>query len=219
MDCGDIEKEAVAGAVERAVRAGKRPVIVGGDHSITYEVLKGLSRAKRRISFVYFDAHPDFICSKREYYGSVVCDIADLKNVDVEKSMEIGIRAPEIEEIENIIARRLTTITISDIVGMGAKEVLRKVRKRVGRNVYLSIDMDVVDPAFAPGVNMPTPGGLASNELIYLATGIAQKGILGFDIMEVSPPYDIQDMTSDLAVRCIIEVIASARGAGRGKRG
>ncbi|MBI4344853.1 MAG: arginase family protein [Euryarchaeota archaeon] len=214
LDYGDIKKEAVAGIVERVVRAGKRPVMVGGDHSITYEALKGLSRAKKGISFVYLDAHPDFICSKREYYGSVVCDIADLKNVDVERSVEIGVRAPELEEMENVAARRLATITISDLVGMGVKEVLREVGKRVGKNVYLSIDMDVVDPAFAPGVNMPTPGGLSSKELIYLATGIASGGLLGFDVMEVSPPYDIQDMTSDLAVRCLMETIASARNAG-----
>lgn len=94
---------------------------------------------------------------------------------------------------------------------MGVKKVFRKIKSRVGKYIYISIDMDVLDPAFAPGVSSPVPGGLNSNELIYLLKKLSGLKLVGFDVMETNPKYDIQYMTSHLASRIIIEMISSMK--------
>jgi agmatinase len=212
-DLGDIEKSLVEETIERILRDGKMPVTLGGDHSITIEILRGVSRVVDRVSLLYLDAHPDFICSKREYYGSVVCDLLDLPNIEIESSIEIGIRAPEAEEIRHLQERRLKSISSFDFLRLGVEGVLREVEEHVGKKntVYLSIDMDIVDPAFAPGVETPAPGGLSSNEFLYLAREIAKRGILGLDLMEVNPRFDFQDQTSDLAVHTLLEVLSASQ--------
>jgi len=83
--------------------------------------------------------------------------------------------------------------------------------KTIGKNVYISFDMDCVDPAFAPGVSVPVPLGLKNIEAVYLLKAIVEQGIIGMDIMEVCPSYDIKDRTSHLASRMISEVISSCK--------
>jgi agmatinase len=205
-DHGNIQKKDVADVVERVRRDGKIPATIGGDHSITAEVLKGFD-ALEKISVIYLDAHPDFICSAENYYGSVVCDISRYGNIDFGSSVEIGIRAPEPEELINLRREHLLTIYSVDVTALGVKGVLKKVRSRVGERAYLSLDMDVFDPAFAPGVGSPVPGGLSSSEVIYLLKNLSDK-LVGFDVMETNPRYDYQDMTSHLASRVLIETIS-----------
>ena len=210
-DYGNIAKGDVSKVIEKITSEDKIPVTVGGDHSITAEVLKGIDKVREHISVVYIDSHPDFICSSREYYGSVVCDISEYKNVDFSSSIEIGVRAPEPEELINLRRKYLKIISAIDVEAIGLKNVIEKVKDGVGENIYVSMDMDVVDPAFAPGVSSPVPAGLTSNQLLYFMTEIAKLGIIGFDVMEVCPEYDIQDMTSHLAARVIIETISCIR--------
>ena len=210
-DYGNISKGDVSKVVGKIVGEDKIPVTIGGDHSVTAEVLKGIDKLREDISVVYIDSHPDFICSSKEYYGSVVCDIAEYKNIDFSSSIEIGIRAPEPEELVNIRRKYLKTISSIGVEALGLKEVVEKVKDRVSDNVYVSLDMDVIDPAFAPGVSSPVPAGLTSNQLLYLITEIAKLGIIGFDVMEVCPDYDMQDMTSHLAARIIIETISCVK--------
>ena len=81
----------------------------------------------------------------------------------------------------------------------------------IGKNVYISFDMDSVDPAFAPGVSVPVPMGLKNVEAVYLLKAIVNQGIIGMDLMEVCPSYDIKDRTSHLASRIIAEVISSCK--------
>lgn len=208
FDHGNVKKKDISKIIEKIVSNGKIPVTIGGDHSITAEILKGIDKVKKNVSIVYFDAHPDFICSSKQYYGSVVCDILDYKNINFDSSIEIGLRAPEPEELINIRRKHLKTIASVDVVEKGLQKVVEEVKERVEENIYISIDMDVVDPAFAPGVSTPAPAGLLSNQLIYLLKEVSKLGIIGFDIMEVCPAYDIQDMTSHLAARIIIETIS-----------
>lgn len=209
-DIGNIKKIQVKNKIAYLLQQGKIPVVLGGDHSITAEILEGIGMVRKNISLVYFDAHPDFICSAGgKYYGSVVCDISKLKNFDIKSSVEIGIRAPEEEEIENLESMNLLTITPFDIQELGIKKTLDKIKKKIGNNVYISIDVDCIDPAYAPGVSDPVPGSLTSAQLIYLVKNLAKLGIIGFDVMEINPKYDIQDTTAHLASRIIAETIQS----------
>jgi agmatinase len=212
FDYGNIEKSKVAALVEKLVRKDKIPITVGGDHSITAEVLKGIDAAERRVSVAYFDSHPDFICSTKRYYGSVVCDIMDYKNIAFDRSIEIGIRNPEPEELVNIRRENLETISALQVAEHGPNWVASCIKKRVRGSVYVSIDMDVLDPAFAPGVSTPSPFGLSSTDLLLILSKIMKLGIAGMDVMEVCPPYDVNDATSHLAARLIVEAVSCTGG-------
>jgi agmatinase len=211
VDVGNIPRSQVSEFVEKVARDGKVPFMIGGDHSISSEALKGFDRLGSKIGVAYFDSHPDFICSSRDYYGSVVCDISEYRNIDFSTSIEIGVRDPEPEELLNLRRTHLQTISPVDLAEMGLRRTVDLVKDRVGDRIYVSFDMDVVDPAFAPGVSTPVPGGLSSSEALYLVREVSKLGLVGFDLMEVSPPYDVQDMTSHLAGRVILEAATGVK--------
>lgn len=211
FDLGDIKKEDVSECVRRIVEENKIPVTLGGDHSITTEVLKGFP-PDMQISLIYFDAHPDIMSSKRQYFGSVLFDLSEFPNIDIKSSVEVGIRDPEIEEIINIRKLGLKTYTTYEIYDIGMKRVIEEIKNLATKNIYLSIDMDVLDPAFAPGVGSPSPGGISAVRLMYIVKNIASWGrLVGVDIMETNPKYDIQDMTSHLAANILIEILAAIK--------
>ncbi|MGI0018426.1 MAG: agmatinase [Nitrosotalea sp.] len=206
-DYGNIERSQIENTIGRVVSGSKIPISIGGDHSITTEIVKSVAKKYGPLSLVYFDAHPDFVSSIQGYYGSVFYDI--LPYIDTKTSVQIGIRTPEKEEIDNIKKYGLKVVTPFDIIQDGMQKTCEKILGTLGKNVYISLDMDAVDPAFAPGVSVPVPLGLTSIDVTFLLKAMARKGICGFDIMEVCPNYDIKDRTSHLASRIISEVISS----------
>ncbi len=206
-DYGNIARNQIEDTITKIVSSSKIPISVGGDHSISIEIIKSVSKKYGPLSLVYFDAHPDFISSIRGYYGSVFNDV--LPYIDVNSSIQIGIRTPEKEEIDNIKKHGLKVITPFDIIRDGIQKTEETILNKIGKNVYVSLDMDAIDPAFAPGVSVPVPLGLGNIEVALLLKSIAKRGIRGFDIMEVCPNYDIKDRTSHLASRIIGETIAS----------
>lgn len=206
-DYGNIERNQIKDTIDKIVSSSKIPMSIGGDHSISIEIIKSVSKKYGPLSLVYFDAHPDFISSIHGYYGSVFYDV--LPYIDVNTSIQIGIRTPEKEEIDNIKKYGLKVITPFDIIRDGMQKIEQTILNKIGKNVYVSLDMDVIDPAFAPGVSVPVPLGLGNTEVALLLKSIAKKGMRGFDIMEVCPNYDIKDRTSHLASRIIGETISS----------
>ena len=206
-DYGNIKRTQVSEVIDKIISKSKIPLSVGGDHSLSVQIIKSISKQYGSISLVYFDAHPDFISSTRNYYGSVFYDV--LPFIDLKSSLQIGIRTPEQEEINNIKKYDLTVITPFDILENGISEIEKLIKNKIGKNVYVSFDMDAIDPAYAPGVSVPVPMGLRNVEAIYLLKSLTRKGIVGMDIMEVCPGYDIKDRTSHLASRMIAEVISS----------
>jgi agmatinase len=206
FDYGDIKKSQTSEVIWKVVSKSKIPISIGGDHSISAEIIKAVSKRYEPLSLVYFDAHPDFISSTRNYYGSVFYD--SLPFIDLKSSIQIGIRTPEQEEINNIKKYDLTVITPFDVLEKGLTEVEKLIAEKVGKNVYASFDMDAIDPAYAPGVSVPVPMGLRNTEAVHLVKSLGNK-IVGMDIMEVCPSYDIKDRTSHLASRMIGEVISS----------
>lgn len=207
-DYGNIERSQIGYSIDQIVSKSKIPISIGGDHSISTELIKSVSKRHGPLSLVYFDAHPDFVSSVRGYYGSVFQDV--LQYIDIKTSIMVGIRTPEKEEIDNIRKHDLPVITPFDIIGQGIQKTQEIILDRIGKNTYVSLDMDVIDPAFAPGVSVPVPLGLRNIETVFLLKSIIKKGICGLDIMEVCPNYDIKDRTSHLASRIISEVISSA---------
>ena len=204
-DIGDIKKDDIKAAYEK-ISTSQIPIAIGGDHSITACIIDALAKKHRDISLAYFDAHPDFISSARGYHGSVIADI--MPSIDMASSIQIGVRSPEQEELDNIKKYGLQIVTPCDVTEHGVRQITDSILDRLGDNVYISFDMDSLDPAYAPGVSVPVPLGLNNNDALYMLKEIIQeKRVLGVDVMEVCPNFDINDRTSHMASRIIGEVI------------
>ena len=202
-DAGNVSRKQVATKVKNLLQAKKKFIILGGDHSITANIISAFSKP---VSVIYFDAHPDLICSAKHYYGSVVCDMAHSGNMNIAASVEVGIRDCEPEELLNRKKMHLKTITSLMIAEKGLSLAWKEIKKQVRGPVYISIDVDVIDPAEAPGVSTPAPGGLRYEELLALLDRLMSLNVVGVDIMEVTPKYDRQNMTCHLAAKLIAEI-------------
>lgn len=207
-DVGNINRIEIETMYDKISTSSKIPISIGGDHSITGQIINSMANTYGKISLVYFDAHPDFVSSTANYYGSVITDV--ISRIEIESSVQIGIRTPEQEELDNIKKYDLQVITPFDITEQGIVKVTNTILDKLGDKVYVSFDMDCIDPAYAPGVSVPVPMGLNSNDAIYLLQKIAKRGMIGMDIMEVCPSFDIKDRTSHLASRIISEVLYSS---------
>ena len=207
-DFGNIRREQIENTYNKISTSSKIPISIGGDHSITRQIINAMAKRYGKISLVYFDAHPDFVSSTANYYGSVVNDV--FSNIEISLSVQIGIRTPEQEELDNIKKYNLKVVTPFVIREQGIKQVTNSILSMLGGNVYISFDMDCIDPAYAPGVSVPVPLGLNSTDAVYLLKEIAKKGIVGMDVMEVCPNFDVKDRTSHLASRIISEVLYSS---------
>lgn len=206
FDAGNILKKEVYKFVRGNALEQRAVGCIGGDHSITYEICRGIASETDGFGFVYMDAHPDMIGSAGRYYGSVAHDLLKLKNVDAGSSFIIGTRASETEELENIRDSGVNVVTSEQIFKEGIGISLKRVVKKLHRNAYLSVDLDVMDPAFAPGVSTEVPGGLSSRELFYAVSVIGKGVSLGFDVMELNPKYDCGGHTAHVAALLLMRM-------------
>ena len=214
LDFGNVPRDDLYRLVFDIVSAKKIPLTIGGDHSITTIILQAIYdtfEGEEKISLLYFDAHPDFVSSTRNYYGSVITDSSGYINFT--KSILIGTRAAEMEELKNASKQKLEIITPIDIIELGINATVKKIIAKCGSNkVYMSIDLDCMDPGVAPGVSVPAPGGLLPVDLIYMIKKISENlQILGMDIVELSPDYDLNQNTANHAARILMETIASLK--------
>ena len=213
LDFGNVPRDDLYRLVFDIVSNKKIPITIGGDHSITTIILQAIydTFEGEKISLLYFDAHPDFVSSTRNYYGSVITDSSGYINFT--KSILIGTRAAEMEELKNASKQKLEIITPIDIIGFGINATVKKIIAKCGSNkVYMSIDLDCMDPGVAPGVSVPAPGGLFPLDLIYMIKKISENlQILGMDIVELSPNYDLNQNTANHAARILMETIASLK--------
>lgn len=210
FDYGDVTRQQIPEALDRIMSDSKVPISIGGDHSVSVLLIKQIAQKLGNVSLVYFDAHPDFVTSTTGYYGSVFGDA--LPYIDIKTSAQIGTRTPEREEIKNLKKSQVLVITPFDIAEKGMPKISQQLLDHLGNNgIYISFDMDCIDPAHAPGVSVPVPMGISSLDAVFLLKKIASRGIVGMDIVEVCPPYDINDRTSHLASRMIGEVISSMK--------
>jgi len=190
---------------------GVRPLSVGGDHSITYPILKALGKHKP-LGLVHIDAHCDtmgaYDGSKFHHGGPFRLAVLD-GVLDPERTIQIGIRGASSMFWEFSHASGMTVIYMEDFMRMGLEGVIAKARAVVGSQpIYVSVDVDGFDPAYAPGTGTPEAGGLEAREGLALLRGLTGLEIAGADVVEVAPEYDPTTNTSQLAAQILFEEFA-----------
>jgi agmatinase len=213
-------RTAVEADVARLASAGVAPVVTGGDHSITLPILRALAKRFGPLAVVHFDAHFDLsgpdVWGDDHHHGTPIRHAIDEGLVEQGQLYQLGIRGPRGGAADDVIARSQghTAISADDIAERGAKRVCAELRERIGeRPVYVTFDVDAIDPAFAPGTGTPVPGGLTTREAFALVRGLAGLDVIGGDVVEVCPPLDHADITAHLAAYLVWEVLAvMARG-------
>ena len=190
---------------------GVRPLSVGGDHSITYPILKALGR-DAPLGLVHIDAHCDTMGAydDTKFHHGGPFRLAVLDGVlDPERTIQIGIRGASNMFWEFSHASGMTVIYMEDFMRLGVAAVIEKARSVVGdQPIYVSVDVDGFDPAYAPGTGTPEVGGLEAREGLALLRGLAGLRIAGADVVEVAPEYDPTTNTSQLAAQLLFEEFA-----------
>jgi len=204
-----IEKE-----VSKILKTNTFPLCCGGDHSVTLPILRAVSKKYGKLSLIQFDSHTDcgdVYFGKKYNHGTHVKRAYEEGLIDPESSIYVGIRGGMYSErdIKNVEDLGFEILTIDDVYDIGINKTIEKIRKRVKKaKTYVTLDIDVCDPAFAPGTGTPEVGGLQSREIIRLIRGLISIDIVGFDVVEVSPPYDVSSITSILASWIFFEFLS-----------
>lgn len=192
------------------------PAIVGGDHSTTLPVLRAIADAHGPVSLVQFDAHSDLwteYFGKTHNHGTTVHNAIEEGLIDPETSIRIGDRGGLYgpEDIERFEASGIEYYTTEEAVTIGLDDLRGRIQERVSGPAFATIDIDVVDPAFAPGTGTPMPGGFTAREILRLVRSLHDVDLVGFDLVEVAPPYDDRaGTTSILAANLVFEALCAA---------
>lgn len=206
----------------RLMDAGVVPLSVGGDHSISYSILKALGR-DRPVGMVHFDAHCDTSGSGEgaRFHHSGPFRSAVLDGVlDPARTIQIGIRGSAEFFWEFSYDSGMTVLHAEDVQEMGLKAVIAKARAVVGDGpVYISFDVDCLDPAFAPGTGTPEVGGLTSREALTIMRGLAGLDVVGADVVEIAPHYDPTSNTAQIGSQILFEELCLASMALKQRRG
>ncbi|MDQ3716202.1 MAG: agmatinase [Actinomycetota bacterium] len=229
VDAGDVEMppgDIVASlgvletAVERIVRAGAIPIVLGGDHSIAYADAKGVANVLGfgNVSMIHFDAHADtgdIAFGSLWGHGQPMRRLIESGALVGNRFLQIGLRGywPPPETLDWMAEQGLRSYEMTEIVHRGLDECLTEASAIAVdgcTGVFLSVDIDVCDPAHAPGTGTPEPGGLTARELLDAVRRLCLSvPIVGIDVVEVSPPYDHSDITAALANRVVLEALSA----------
>ncbi len=196
---------------ERIKAAGVRPLSVGGDHSITYPILKALGR-DRPVGLVHFDAHCDtggeFDGAKFHHGGPFRQAVLD-GVLDPERTIQIGIRGAAEYLWEFSYASGMRVLHIEDVDRLGVEGVIAAAREVIGDGpTYISFDVDGLDPAFAPGTGTPEAGGLTPREAQAILHGLRGANLIGGDVVEVAPQYDPTSNTAMVGAQMLFEIFS-----------
>jgi len=214
----------VAQRARAIATAGALPAFVGGDHSISLGVLRGLAAVHGPLGLVHFDAHSDTYGPAWDvdlHHGTVFRLAAQeglLRNAEV---VQLGVRGPftSAHDLDTAHALGFRIVGIDDIKADLGAVVAQLGALAAGGKLYVSFDLDAVDPAYAPGTGTPVPGGLTSYEALRLVRALAGLPIVGCDVVEISPDHDPSGNTALLAATVLAELLAAiAAGRGDGSR-
>jgi len=196
---------------DRYVKDGKIPVMLGGEHSLTYPFASACKKKYPDFGFVVLDAHLDL---REEYEGeqnSHACISRHILEDITQKYAAIGIRSGAHEEYEYVRENGIKMFSADDVVASGIEKIASEIRDHIRGPVYLSIDMDAIDPAYAPALGTPEPYGLTPRDVREVISCLAPH-IVGFDLVEIAPAYDSGN-TALLGAKLVRDFIAASAKA------
>ena len=205
---------AIEAAVGPIVEAGVVPLLIGGDHACTLPHLRA-TRTRGPVAVIDFDSHTDAWDSyfgEKYNHGTWMRRAIEEGLVDVSRSIEVGLRgslygADDWTSLRSELG--LEYLTTEQVLARGAEATAAAIRERVGdRPAFISFDIDVVDPAFAPGTGTPEPGGLSAHDALAIVRALRGIDFVGFDVVEVIPAYDPAAQTSTLAANLAYEMLS-----------
>ncbi|HTV46270.1 MAG TPA: agmatinase [Stellaceae bacterium] len=201
----------IAAFYARIAKAGVHPVAVGGDHSVTYPILKSLG-AERPLGLVHIDAHCDTmgeVEGSKFHHGGPFRQAVLAGALDPERTVQIGIRGPAEILWGFSYESGMTVLHIEDVDRLGIAGVIEKARQIVGDGpTYISFDVDGLDPAYAPGTGTPETGGLAPREAQAILHGLKGLDIVGGDVVEIAPQYDATTNTAMVGAQMLFEIFS-----------
>ncbi len=212
-DAGDLllspgdttsSEELIKDSASFLLRQGKTPFFIGGEHTITAAAVEGCLKRHSEIAVLYLDAHADLRPSYMGVDYSHACVAYRLKNMKGVFLYQLGVRSAEKEELRFCDNERFAQFSVLEPL----KGFIPQLKELP---VYLSIDLDVVDPAFAPGVSVPEPGGISSREILEVLAALREAGVFvtAFDLVEICPPYDPSQITAMLGAKLLAEAVLS----------
>jgi agmatinase len=206
--------EAIEAAAVQLTADGTSLVTIGGDHTIALPLLRAAANRHGPVALVHFDAHLD---TWDTYFGAEYTHGTPFRRaveegiLDTEALSHVGTRGPLYgkKDLEDDRRFGFGIVTSSDVYYQGVVEVVDKLRQRLGdRPVYVSIDIDVLDPAHAPGTGTPEAGGITSRELLEILRGFRGLNLIGADVVEVAPAYDHAEITSIAASHVAYDLVS-----------
>jgi agmatinase len=212
----ELSHQAIEDTVTEVLRAGTLPIILGGDHSVSEPNVRACSRhLGKPIGLVHFDTHTD---TASELYGRTLShgtpfyNLVEQGHVDPRRYVQIGLRGwwPGKEELDWQEQRGITSLFMHDVRDLGIVEVTRRALDVVGKGpAFLTVDVDVLDPAYAPGTGTPEPGGMTPLELNRACRTVAAKlELVGADVVEVLPGgHAHTDLAALAANRVVLEIL------------
>ena len=216
---------AIEGLVGQVVDAGVLPIILGGDHSIAEPDIRAVATRRGPVGLIHFDTHTDTgqeVFGVELSHGSIMYRLVEQGHIDPSRYVQIGLRGywPGEKEFGWQHERGITSLFMHDVREFGIRSVIERTLSKVGAGpVFLSVDVDVLDPAFAPGTGTPEPGGMSSADLLWACREICTRvELVGMDVVEVIPTAvgsaDITALVADRIVREVITGVALRRAAG-----
>ena len=208
---GDIE--ATLAKIEEQAAAFRQLVVLGGDHTITLALLRGLTRRTGPVGLVHFDGHVDTWPESFGLvfgHGSPFYHAIEEGLIDPQRTIQIGIRSPMHRDIFDwTVGKGVTIVSAEEVHETGPQAVAERIRAVAGTELaYLSFDVDALDPAFAPGTGTPEVGGIATWQARAILRRLSGLNFAGMDVVEVSPPYDVAEITALAAATMAWDYIA-----------
>jgi agmatinase len=201
--------------VEDIVAAGKIPVSIGGEHTITLGIMKGFGEKVKKTAIVSFDAHLDL---RKEFLGLKLSHTTFMQLISEElkpaKIIEVGTRSVCQDELKYAKKAGIEFFSTQQIKKEGTAQIIQKLKEKLAPydNIYLSVDMDILDPAFAPAVQNPEADGITTSDLLDMVCSLCDKRVIGFDVLEIAPVYD-QGISAIAAAKVIFEMLCQLEKA------
>ncbi|CAM2928684.1 agmatinase [Vibrio diazotrophicus] len=206
FDCGDAEDFTyrLEAATSEILKSGKTVLALGGDHFITLPILRAYAKHYGEMALIHFDAHTDTYANGSAYdHGTMFYHAPKEGLISPRHSVQVGIRTEYKQE-----GHGFNVINAMQANDMSADEIVEQIREIVGdKPVYLTFDIDCLDPAFAPGTGTPVCGGLTSDKILKIIRALKGINLIGMDVVEVSPPYDQSDLTSLSGATIALELL------------